>query len=413
MTVNFSFPYTLVENKSCLAAGEYPAEPKSIINMKEFAHAKEVITSWPGYAPTPVHVLDGLAKEIGVGKIFYKDEAPRFGLNSFKGLGGPYAVFRLLEKKIKAATGADKISATDVINGKYKDIVSKVTVTTATDGNHGRAVAWGAQIFGCNCVIYIHSLVSEGRAKEIAKYGAEVIRIDGNYDDSVRRAQDDANKYGRFVISDTSYEGYSEPPTDVMQGYTIMVDEMLAQLPKGTKPTHIFIQGGVGAMAAGIVAHFWELLGKDAPKFVIVEPDKADCLLQSAVAGKPVVVHGKLDTIMAGLACGEVSLLAWKILQPACSHFISITDDAAMETMRVLARGENGDKPVVAGESAVGGLAGLLNVCRNKADMAKLGVDSNSCVLIFGSEGDSDPALYQQIVGKSSAEVRAGLAKAA
>lgn len=413
MAVNFKFPYSMVKNSAYLGKSDYVAAAKAIINIESFKRAKEVITSWPGYAPTPVNSLDGLAREVGVGKIFYKDEAPRFGLNSFKGLGGPYAVFRLLEDKIKAATGAAAISAKDVLEGKYKDIVSQVTVTTATDGNHGRAVAWGAQVFGCKCVIYIHSLVSEGRKKEIEKYGAEVIRITGNYDDSVRQAQDDANKYGRFVISDTSYEGYSEPPTNVMQGYTLMVDEVLAQLPKGTKPTHIFIQGGVGAMAAGIIAHFWELWGKESPQFVIVEPDKADCLLQSAKAGKPVTVHGKLDTIMAGLACGEVSLLAWAILQPSCSHFMSITDDAAMETMRVLARGENGDQPIVAGESAVGGLAGLLNICKNPADMAELGLNKDSCVLIFGSEGDSDPALYQQIVGRSSSEVRAGKAKAA
>lgn len=405
-TPHFSYPHTLVTNKAFDQAAPYTDALRHIVGLQAFEKAKRSITHWPGYAPTPLHTLDGLAKATGVARIFYKDEAPRFGLNSFKGLGGAYAVYRVLEEKIIAATGAKEIMPADIISGTYKDIVSTVTVTTATDGNHGRAVAWGARLFGCPCFIYIHTHVSEGRAREIEKYGATVIRIEGNYDDSVRQAQADARTHNRIVISDTSYEGYMDIPRHVMQGYAVMVDEALSQIPAHEKPTHVFLQGGVGAMAAGVIGHFWELWGAEHPRFIIVEPDKADCLLQSAKAGKPVVVHGALDTIMAGLACGEVSLLAWQILQPSCSHFMSITDDAAMDTMRLLAKGTGGDVPVVGGESAVGGLAGFLTAQDRASLREELGLTSDSRILIFGTEGDSDPELYTKIVGRSSESVR-------
>ena len=210
-------------------------------------------------------------------------------------------------------------------------------MTCATDGNHGRSVAWGAQTFGCRCVIYVHETVSEGRCRAIAAYGAEVRRVAGTYDDAVRRAAADAAAQGWTVVSDTSYEGYTDVPRDVMQGYSLMVEEALAQA--ATLPSHVFVQGGVGGLAAGVCSYLWERYGAARPRFVVVEPDKADCLYRSAVAGRPTPAEGALDTIMAGLACGEVSILAWRILEQGTDAFMTIGDDAAADCMRLLADG--------------------------------------------------------------------------
>lgn len=374
---------------------------KEIISRKAFSDAMEVIRHWPGYSQTTLQSLDTLGKESNLGALWYKDESTRFELRSFKGLGGAYAVYRLLARKISESTGETDIKPEAILAGKYNDIISKITVTCATDGNHGRSVAWGAQRFGCQCVIYVHQLVSKGREEAIAAFGAEVIRTDGNYDDSVRQAQEDAEKYGRFVISDTSYPGYMEVPKDVMQGYTVMVEEALAQLPNGQVPTHTFLQGGVGGLAGAVAAHLWETLGEQCPRIIIVEPEKADCLYRSAVAGEPVTVHGDLDTIMAGLACGEVSLLAWEILDRSVSDFITIPDNMALDCMRLLAKSN-----IVAGESAVAGLAACLYAAKDSKLRDALGLDENSRVLFFGTEGDTDPELYQEIVGKTADEVR-------
>lgn len=382
----------------------YSARQREILSLEGFDRAQAVISRWPGYAPTPLAELAGVAESAHVGAVWYKDEAPRFGLQSFKGLGGAYAVYRVLERKIGERTGAKEVSPQDILSGKYQGIVSSVTVTCATDGNHGRSVAWGAQMFGAPCVIYIHARVSEGRRKAIEAYGAKVVRCTGNYDDSVRQAQSDASANGWIVISDTSYEGYMDIPRDVMQGYSVMVDEAVRQLSGDRKPTHVFLQGGVGGMAAAVVAHLWELWGKDAPAMIVVEPENADCLYQSAKAGKPVTVHGDLDTMMAGLACGEVSLLAWEILHPGTRAFMTIPDEAAMDAMRLLAAGSGTDAPLVAGESAVAGLAGLLAL--DDAARASLGITKDSRILLFGTEGDTDPELYQTIVGKTADEVR-------
>lgn len=399
----------LAPNPAYQPDAPYDSAKQQILSLAAFEKAKSIISQWPGYTQTALQHLDALAKKAGVGAIWYKDESTRFTLRSFKGLGGAYAVYRLLEDEIAKRTGDATITPADILSGKYKDIVSEICVTCATDGNHGRSVAWGAQMFGAPCVIYIHELVSEGRKEAIEAYGAEVIRTDGNYDDSVRQAQEDAEKHGRFVISDTSYEGYMDVPRNVMQGYSVMVDEAIAQLGND-KPTHVFLQGGVGGMAAAVCAHLWEYYGADKPRMIVVEPDKADCLYESCKAGKPVVVEGKLDTIMAGLACGEVSLLAWEILQPGVSDFMTVTDEAAADCMRLLA---DNDTPVVAGESAVAGMAGLLEALAHPEMRAQLGLDETSRILLFGTEGDTDPELYQQLVGRSADDVRNPKQKAA
>jgi len=385
---------------------EYSVAQRTILGGAAFALAADEITRWPGYAPTPLVPLNGLARAVEVASIHYKDEADRFGLGSFKALGGAYAVSRLLIREIQARSGSANVSVSDLLSGKYAAIAREITVTCATDGNHGRSVAWGAQRFGCQCVIYIHATVSQGRADAIAQFGAEVVRTAGNYDDAVRQAAEDAARLGRFVVSDTSYEGYMEVPKDVMQGYAVMADEALRQLPDGELPTHVFLQGGVGGLAAAVCAHLWETLGTRRPRFIVVEPDKAACLYESARAGHPVAVHGDLDTVMAGLACGEVSLLAWEILKPGAEAFLTIDDESALETMRILAEGRFGDSPLVAGESAVAGLVGCLGAATNPALRTALGLDASSRVLVFGSEGATDPALYQRIVGKPAELVR-------
>lgn len=385
-------------------AGAYPENLKPILSLAAHAEAMDEIAQWPGYAPTPLVSLAGLARAAGLGAIHYKHEAGRFGLGSFKALGGAYAVLRLLKKEILARTG-QQASSRDLLEGRFRELVADITVSCATDGNHGRSVAWGAQMFGCRCVIYIHATVSEGRRAAIARYGADVVRTAGNYDDAVRTAAADARAHGRFVVSDTSYPGYTDVPRDVMQGYSVMVEEALRQWPEAAPPSHVFIQGGVGGLAAAVCAHLWERLGKARGRFVVVEPDKAACLFESARAGHPVAVHGELDTLMAGLACGEVSLIAWEVLAAGAADFLTVPDDAAVSCMRLLADAPYGDPPLAAGESAVAGLAGLLMAAARPQLAATLGLGPDSRVLLIGSEGATDPELYAQLVGRSAEQI--------
>ncbi len=369
----------LIVNPNAGPSNEYGPALQAILNQDDFEAARREITGWPGYETTPLVSLPGLAAASGLGAIYYKDESGRFGLGSFKALGGAYAVAKLVR-----SAGKD------------------ITVCSATDGNHGRSVAWGAQVAGCRCVIYIHAHVSEGRQRAIENFGAEVRRVLGNYDDSVHQAADDSAANGWYVVSDTSWPGYRDVPCDVMHGYTVMAGEVMDQLPDGKPPTHIFAQGGVGGLAAAVLAPFWQRYGADRPRFVVAEPDNAACLFESAKAGTPTVVHGDLDTVMAGLAAGEVSLLAWDILWAGCDGFATVGDDTARDLMRKLAHGCDGDPAVVAGESAVAGLAAAIEARRDGA----LGLDGNSRLLVIGSEGATDPALYHEIVGRSADEVR-------
>jgi diaminopropionate ammonia-lyase len=408
MSVIKSSAFQLLSNPRLDRSVAYDSEGRTdILSDKAFQVAKREIMSWPGYSETPLRKLPKLARALGVKQIIYKDEGERFGLGSFKALGGAYAVFRLLQQELKQQKGVG-VHSKDLVSKLFSETTSEITVTCATDGNHGRSVAWGAQKFGCRCVIYVHAGVSEARCRAIAAYGAEVRRISGNYDDAVRQAASDAAKHGWNVVSDTSYEGYLNVPRDVMQGYSIMVDEALVQSQE--KPTHVFVQGGVGGLAAAVCSHLWQHYGEQRPKNIVVEPDKADCLYRSAVAGKPTVVHGALDTIMAGLACGEVSLLAWKILQPGADAFMTVTDDAAAEAMRILADARFGDEPVVAGESAVAGLAGFALAASDAVSRASLSLGPDSVVLLFGTEGATDPEVYQQIVGRPADVVKTAAA---
>ncbi len=392
---DFSLAFSHFKNPKVQLSSEYKYQ--HILSLEGFRRANKEITSWDNYEPTPLHSFDDMAEDTGVSSIFYKDEYSRFTLKSFKALGGAYAVANLLIKKLKEE--GINANSSDLISGVYKDHTSKHTVCCATDGNHGRSVAWGAQQFGCNCEIYIHRNVSEGREKAIANYGALVNRIKGNYDDSVRIAAEVAESNGYTVVSDTSYEGYTDIPKDVMQGYTVMVDEAMKQM--NDTPTHVFLQGGVGGFPSAVVSFLQESL--DCPPiFVVVEPVNADCLFQSAVNGKPTAVHGDLDTIMAGLACGEVSVLAWSILENYAPHFMTITDESIPKAMQLLA---NRIPPIIAGESAITGLAGFLIACNDVELKSKLMINENSKILLFGTEGDTEEEMYEQLVGKSSEQV--------
>jgi diaminopropionate ammonia-lyase len=367
-----------------------------IASLEKSRAAFGEISRWPDYRATPLYRLDDLATQIGVRGIFYKDESQRFHLKSFKALGGAFAVARQLREQVLEQTG-DSPSIEDLLEKRYSSIVEKIVISCATDGNHGRSVAWGCQMFGCGCVIYIHRDVSAGRKQAMESFGAEVIRIDGNYDESVKQADTDARVHGRIIVSDTSYTGYMDIPRDVAIGYTVMLGEAVEQM-QGEIPTHVFIQGGVGGLAAAVCAYFWELWGERRPRFVVVEPERANCLQQSAAAGTPVTVGGDLETLMAGLSCGEVSLLAWKILQPGADDFMTVSEDAVAPCMRLLAGLDPG---IEAGESAVAGLAAAI-AAREDPEMAqKLGLDASSLIFVIGTEGATDPELYQQLVAGS------------
>lgn len=399
-------PFHLLHNARVTRAADYGAAERAILGGARFAEARDEISQWPGYAVTPLHALSALAGRAGIATLHYKDEGSRFGLGSFKALGGAYAVYRLLAREICARLGLASVRASELTDGRYGELTRTMTVTCATDGNHGRSVAWGARMFGCRCVIHVHEAVSDGRVQAIAAYGAEVCRHPGNYDDAVRAAARAAAAHGWFVVSDTSYEGYLDVPRDVMQGYALMVEEALQQLAGAPPPTHVFVQGGVGGMAAAVCAHLWERWGNARPRLVVVEPANAACLYESARTGEVTAVHGSLDTIMAGLACGEPSLLAWRILDPGADDFMTVEDEAAAECMRLLATPAAGDPAVVAGESAVAGLAGLLRALEDAPARLQLGLDRGSRALVFGTEGDTDPQLYTRIVGRSGEDVR-------
>lgn len=396
-----------LHNSMATRSRAYGAAERRILSLEAFRTAKTEIASWPGYAPTPLIGLPGLANALGIGALNYKDESRRFGLKSFKALGGAYAVLRVLQRHL-SASGIAAVTANALIAGAHRDACAGVTVAAATDGNHGRSVAWGAQMFGCRCEIYLHSHVSREREREIAAYGAEIVRTAGGYDDSVRQCAADAAAKGWHLVADTNSGGGSaEIPTLVMQGYAVMVDELLAGT-NGATSSHIFVQGGVGGLAAAVAGHLWEVLGERRPCVIVVEPTKADCIYRSIEAGKPTPVPHEVDTFMACLAAGEVSPLAWPIMRYAVDDVITLPDEAAPAAMRLLAVGAAGDRAIVAGESGCAATAGLVAAALDPAIRSALGLDHRSSVVAIGSEGATDPAAYMRTVGRSAEEVAAG-----
>ena len=359
-----------------------------ILPTAGFRRAKAAITSWPGYTPTPLRPLPGIAV---AGELWIKDESGRFGLGSFKALGAAYAVANLLTAELARRGVAPSATAADLASARYADATQTITVSCATDGNHGRAVAWGAERFCCRCVIFVHEAVSPGRVDAIARFGAAVLRVPGTYDDAVRQANRQARENSWFVVSDTSYPGYTEVPRDVMQGYRLMVDEAADQWT-GPPPTHVFIQAGVGGAAASVAVQIRARFDP-APLLIVVEPSNAACLLASARAGSPTAVHGGLETIMAGLACGVPSLLAWQELERATFAFMSIADEAAADCLRMLAK-----QGIAIGESGVAGLAGFLSAAADSEARKKLRLGDASRILVFGTEGVTDREVYEKIL---------------
>ena len=385
-------PFTLFANPRAGTPG------LTVLPAAGFRRAKADITAWPDYAVTPLRELRAIAVPANLATLRLKDEANRFGLGSFKALGGAYAVGRLLAQELARAGVASAATTAELADARYRSATHGLTVTCATDGNHGRAVAWGAQRFHARCVIFIHATVSQARADAIAQYGAEIRRIDGTYDDAVRIAAAEAEANGWFIVSDTAWPGYTDVPRDIMQGYRLMADEAADQWT-GPPPTHVFIQGGVGGVAAAVSVQMRARF-TPAPPIIVVEPEHAACLLASAEIGERTAIPGNLDTVMAGLACGEPSLLAWQELERAAAAFMAIPDDAAIETMRMLA-----EAGIVAGESGVAGLAGALLAAAEPAARAALGITDESRVLAFSTEGATDPSLYATIVGRTADSV--------
>jgi diaminopropionate ammonia-lyase len=366
-----------------------------VLTRENFATAVDEITSWEGYQVSPLHHLTALAKALGVAGILYKDEAERFGLGSFKALGGAYAGLRVIQRELTNRLSRE-ISMAEIRSGTLAQEVSKITLVSATDGNHGRSLSWGAAMFGVPCRIYIHAEVSEGREKAMQELGATVVRIAGDYDDSVRLAREEADANNWFVVSDTSWSGYSQPPKDVMSGYGVMIHEITQQID--TAPTHVFVQGGVGGLAAGVAAGLRQHWSDNTPRFIVVEPELADCLFQSAQNQQQTAVQIEQETIMAGLSCGEPSPLAWDILEEEVSDYLTIPDSIVAPTMRLCARPLENDPAITAGESAVAGLAAFIAAVRDPALKTKIGLNSKSRVLFIGSEGATDPEIYDQLV---------------
>jgi len=383
-------------NPRCDRSAAYGPAQKAVIDRTSREAARSTISAWPGYAPTPLIELPALAAELGVSRIRLKHEAKRFTLKSFKALGGAYGVMRILERETGATIG-------DIMAGKVKDKVAGVTVCCATDGNHGRAVAWGAQLAGARCVIYLHGHVSQGREDAIAAYGAEIARVDGTYDDSVRQAAEDAETNGWIVVSDTSWPGYEEIPAWVKQGYTVIMGEAMEQMGDD-RPSHLFIQAGVGGLACAAIGPLWEDWGDRRPFCTVVEPHEADCVYQSGLHGTLSDGLGSLDTVMACLSAGEASPLAWAILDTGADAYLTIADHFSPDAMRRLAAG-NGDGPLVAGESGAAGLAGLMAVAADPAAREAVGLGADADVLLIASEGATDPEIYREIVGKSAEDV--------
>lgn len=395
-------PWTI--NPICAPPGPYPPRLRAVIDLDAHRVAHAEITSWSGYRATPLRSAHRLASRLGLASVDVKDESGRFGLGSFKALGGAYGVLRVMRgRDAGSATGdfaGPRRSARDGPRGDDPTPAARPTVTCASDGNHGRSVAWGARMFGLDAVIYLPAHVTEARAAAIRSFGARVVRVDGEYDDAVARSARDARANGWTVISDTSYPGYMEIPRVVMVGYTVMVEEALDALAESVAPgpTHVFVQGGVGGLAAAVIGHLWERLGRDRPVAVVVEPDSADGLYRSGCAGEPRVAGGDLHTIMAGLSCRAISPLAWEVVGAGTRAFMTVRDEGVAPVMRAAAGGELGE-PFEGGESGVAGLLGLIEAAGDPELRRAVGLNERSRVLVFNTEGATDPELYARIVG--------------
>ena len=385
-----------------LVSRVHGSEEKASLEGYTLEKAREVRRfheSFPMYAPTPLAQLPATAKALGIGEIYVKDESHRFGLNAFKVLGGSYAMGNILARRLGrtlAETGYEVLTAKET-----RETLGDITFITATDGNHGRGVAWTAATLGQKSVVHMPKGSAPERLNNIRAAGANADIIEGNYDDAVRLSRKEAQENGWVVVQDTSWPGYEEIPGWIMQGYCTMGLEAYEQLPQ--KPTHIFLQAGVGSMAAAIAALFADLYGEDRPKVILVEPNAADCFYRTAAAndGKMHIVTGHMKTIMAGLACGEPCSLAWDLLKDYADFFLAFPDWAAAKGMRILGNPMPGDTRVTSGESgasAFGAMAAILTEPELAGIREELGLNADSRVLFFSTEGDTDRENYRKIV---------------
>lgn len=371
----------------------------SFLNKQEAVKIQNFHKSFPMYAPTPLAKLPATAACLGLGEMYVKDESYRFGLNAFKVLGGSYAIGHYLAEKL-----GKEISEVDyqtLISDEVKQQLGELTFVTATDGNHGRGVAWAARQFGQKAVVYMPKGSAAERLANIQAEGAEASITELNYDDAVRLANRQAEEKGWVMVQDTAWEGYEDIPEWIMQGYGTMGYEAFCQLPE--KPTHIFLQAGVGSMAGAVTGFFAGVYGKERPVITIVEPNKADCIFRTAQAsdGKLHFVTGDMDTIMAGLACGEPCSIGWKVLKDYADNFISCPDYMAAQGMRILGNPAAGDDRVIAGESGASAFGCVSEILRNPEYAGikeKLGLNEHSRILFFNTEGDTDQENYRSIV---------------
>ena len=342
------------------------------LEEKLITEAVTTIENWETYKPTPLIELDKLSSYLNINKIYYKDEGFRFDLKSFKALGGAFAVNKIV-KETKAKT-----------------------VSTATAGNHGRSVAWGAQRLGIKCKIFISEFVSEDRAEAMRNLGADVIRVKGNYDASLKECINQSKKNQWEIVQDVSWEGYKTVPRYIMAGYTIMIKEIFDKI-KNEKISHVFLQAGVGGMAAAAIAGFAKY-SNNLPYFITVEPKDAECVLQSIKNKKPTSINIQKESIMGGMSCGDVSSLAWEILKHSTNYSISISDEAIATTVALLKQKEFSNDEIIAGECGVPGVISLISAIKDKNICEKLKLNSQSNVLLIGCEGLTDFKMYNKLL---------------
>ena len=346
----------------------------SSLSKNEIDDAYSTISKWERYVPTPLLELNKLSKELNLNKIFYKDENKRFDLKSFKALGGAYAVEKITKGK--------------------KDIV----VSTATAGNHGRSVAWGARRLGLKCKIFISEFVSKERGKAMSDLGADVIIVKGNYEKSLIECIKQSTENNWQIVQDVAWKDYMLVPKYTMAGYSVMMREIVNQI-KNEKITHIILQAGVGGMAGAMVAGIARYLD-NTPITIVVEPDSAACVMESIKSGKIEKIDIKRESLMGGMSCGEVSLVPWEILKYATKYCISLPDDDIPNTMKLLGNSSFSDKKIIAGENSAPGVISLITSCEDQNIKDKLGLNINSNVLVFGCEGDTDKVMYQKLINQ-------------
>ena len=345
-----------------------------ILSPEDIDLAYETISNWKNYSPTPLILLNKLNKKLKLNKIFYKDESKRFNLKSFKALGGAYAVEKITKGN--------------------KDIV----ISTATAGNHGRSVAWGSKKLGLKCKIFISEYVSEFRAKAMRSFGAEVIRVNGNYDNSLKECIRQSQQNNWQIVQDVAWHNYKLVPKLTMAGYSVMMKEISEQVVK-QKISHVILQAGVGGMAAAMIAGIARYLG-NIPKIIIVEPENAACVLESIKLGKLKKISIKKESLMGGMSCDEVSLVPWEILKNSVSHCVSVSDDYISNTVKSLANCSFSNDKIIGGECSTPGIISLISLTNNDKIKKKIGLNTDSNILLFGCEGDADEELYHKLLNQ-------------